>query len=1099
MSDKSKNLLGVAFSGGGIRSATFNLGVLQGLAKVRLLRKVDQLSVVSGGGYIGAWFMALVIRKGGVEAVETLLAGNNEAAEVGWLRRHSNFLTPRTGLSGDTGAFIAIFLRNMLLNLGLMTAFLTLLLLLPHGLLWGLRQDVLAPPSLPWPTLNLWLGGSLIGFAHWHALRRQWFPDDADAMDQSMRQISLWVLAPFLLGGLFLMMALREGQAGWGSHVGVAAAIYLLPWLGLMARYYGNNKSPSLDHAVWALLSTALTTLISWGALQTCEKVHVYLAEAIAFGPPLLFLALLLPVGLHIGLAGRSYCEMQREWWSRLAGYVIFLAGGWALFFSLAYYGPVLIQYLGQWAWAGGAGWVASTLWGVLAGKASDTGCVDATGPKALALKIVPWAFIAGLLGLLAWFLLVAMHHGWLPPVPDTLTAARSSADQVLMSVDLLALGMALVGLGSVTLLLGWRLDINLFSLHNFYRNRLVRCYLGASRGEEGPATATASTSPQTNDPCSTVGKEGPRKANSFTGMDEDDDIPMSCLRDLRPVLTVNTCLNLVAGKELAWQERKAANFTISPELSGFRLPPDSDKCLAQTKEFLSHEQPGGIRLGTAITMSGAAVNPNMGYHSSPAVSFLLALFNARLGRWCGNPSNPEAWKRSSPRFGLRYLLLELFGKTDHCSDWVNLSDGGHFENLGLYELVRQRLPFIIASDAAEDAGYAFGDLADALRKIRVDLNTEIDLDVSALRPEKGRQRAYATVGRIHYPDDTTGVLLYLRPGLDGSEPPDLTSYSQTSAPFPFQSTVDQFFDEAQFESYRKLGQHIAHSVFGETPVDSVQSLFAALLEKWRGRLVLDSTLNAAHHAHLDALFERLRKDPLLAHLSPELFPEWNGLMQAPEEAPAATLPAWEKDEGKRKAGFYLCREAAQLMERVHTDLNLDANHDHVDCRGWMNLFRHWAWSPSFRVTYAITASTLGERFQRFARRHLQLDLGQVAVIELSQPQQLNFLELAIADKLALTGSHLHQITLSVPEPGKKEDALITLPVGFAILRGDELRYLRIQNHLRRLGLARAAVAVLLGQHRQLQLGDATGACDQCYDDLTARAAFTLSVRARLG
>jgi len=1077
MNDNNKNLLGVAFSGGGIRSATFNLGILQGLAKVRLLRKVDQLSVVSGGAYIGAWFMALVKRKGGVAAVEALLAGKNEAEEVGWLRRHSNFLTPRTGLSGDTGAFIAIFLRNLLLNLGLMMAFLALLLLLPHGLLWGLRHDLLPPIPAPWPTLNLWLGGILIGFAHWQALRRQWFPKDSDAMDQSMRRISLWVLAPSLLGSLFLMMALREGQAGRGSLVGVAAAIYLLPWLGLMARYCGNNKSPSLDHAVWALLSTALTASISWGALQACDKVQVSLAETIAFGPPLLLLALLFPVGLHIGLAGRSYCEMQREWWSRLTGHVMFLAGGWALFFSLAYYGPVLIQFLGQWAWAGGAGWVASTLWGVLAGKASDTGNVDDTRLKALALKIVPWVFIAGLLGLLAWFLLVAMH-GWLPPVPDTLAAARSSADQALMSVDLSALGKVLVTLGSVTLLLGWRLDINLFSLHNFYRNRLMRCYLGASRCETEP----------------------PRKPSPFTGMDEDDDIPVSCLLGLRPVLTVNTCLNLVAGKELAWQERKAANFTITPELSGFRLPPDSDKCLAQTKEFLSHEQPGGIRLGTAITMSGAAVNPNMGYHSSPAVSFLLALFNARLGRWCGNPSNPEAWKRSSPRFGLRYLLLELFGKTDHCSDWINLSDGGHFENLGLYELVRQRLPFIIASDAAEDAGYAFGDLADALRKIRVDLNTEIDIDVSALRAEKGRQRAYATVGRIFYPGGKTGVLVYLRPGLDGSEPPDLTSYAQTNAPFPFQSTVDQFFDEAQFESYRKLGQHIAHSVFGETPVDSVQGLFAALLEKWRGRLVLDSTLNAAHHAHLDALFERLRNDPLLAHLSPELFPEWNSLMKAPEEVPAVTLPAWEKDAEKRKAGFYLCREAAQLMERVHADLNLDANHDHVDCRGWMNLFRHWAWSPSFRATYAITASTLGERFQRFARRHLQLELGQIAVKGLPDQQPLNFLEQAIATQVAPAGSSLYLVTLAVPEPGQTTDSLMTLPVGFVVMQGLELRYLRIQNHLRRLGLARQAVKLLLARFPGLGLADDpdTAVCQQCYDDLMAREAFTSSVRAML-
>src|SRR4029078_10852195 len=118
-----------------------------------------------------------------------------------------------------------------------------------------------------------------------------------------------------------------------------------------------------------------------------------------------------------------------------------------------------------------------------------------------------------------------------------------------------------------------------------------------------------------------------------------------------------------------------------------------------QTLQY-AYDDDQGIALGTADAISGAAANPNMGYQSSPAAGFLMTVFNARLGWWMGNPRRHWKWRQSSPDNGLLYLISELLGLTHDSSAFVNTSDGGHFENLGLYELVRRRCRYIICADA---------------------------------------------------------------------------------------------------------------------------------------------------------------------------------------------------------------------------------------------------------------------------------------------------------------------------------------------------------------------------------------------------------------
>jgi hypothetical protein len=286
----------------------------------------------------------------------------------------------------------------------------------------------------------------------------------------------------------------------------------------------------------------------------------------------------------------------------------------------------------------------------------------------------------------------------------------------------------------------------------------------------------------------------------------------------------VGIALNLVGGKRLAWQERRAESFTISPLHCG--------SLFRGYRRSRLYGGVDGVSLGTAVTISGAAVSSNMGYHSSSAaVTFVLTLFNARLGWWLGNPGaaggdrsyatslTEPPYQRSFPRMSLAPLIMEAFGLTDDTSRYVLLSDGGHFDNLGLYEMVLRRCRYIVAVDGSQDEHNTFEDLGATVRKIRIDLGIEITFDGGAVpiyakgSPEiKAGKGRYCAVATIHYPE-ADGVLVYIKPTILGSEPRDVLQYSAANPAFPHQATLDQFFDESQFESYRRLGVHAVNTI----------------------------------------------------------------------------------------------------------------------------------------------------------------------------------------------------------------------------------------------------------------------------------------------
>jgi hypothetical protein len=217
-----------------------------------------------------------------------------------------------------------------------------------------------------------------------------------------------------------------------------------------------------------------------------------------------------------------------------------------------------------------------------------------------------------------------------------------------------------------------------------------------------------------------------------------------------------------------------------------------------------------------------------MGYHSSPIVGLVMTLFNVRLGAWLGNPAWPagnKTFDSEGPRFSAKSLTYEALGMTDSKRAYVYLTDGGHFENLGLYELVQRRCRLIVVSDAGHDPDFEFEDLGNAIRKIRIDLGIEIVMHEFDMHPrasvdehgvEKIAPGRYFATGTIRYPEGKNeGTLIYIKPGIYGNEPRDVQNYAATHPDFPHESTADQWFDETQFESYRQLGKHVGNCLFG--------------------------------------------------------------------------------------------------------------------------------------------------------------------------------------------------------------------------------------------------------------------------------------------
>ncbi|WP_292530904.1 patatin-like phospholipase family protein [Methylocystis sp.] len=896
----SSDLYGLALSGGGIRSATFALGVLQAFAQQRLLRKIDYLSVVSGGGYIGSWLSACIYHErkpklglatesdpaGALSAIEERIRPKNfqannedvEPREIRFLRAFSSYLTPRLGLlSGDTLALLAGFFRNLVLNLFLFVVATLLIVALLHdlvayGRLVGLSN--IGSAGVPFFVTSI----AYIAFClTLQGLNLQTLPERSRKRCRSLLEFPKTALFSLILPGVLFVsiwMTLQDPHIDFvdlGRLTGRTALIILY---GVFFAY-GVAYAPSLlkpsEHFLRACKSkgtlvgrSVFATIVFSFCVYALLSIHHYYihpriegawaaAYAVAFGPAVVAMGYWSLYLVWIMVLGSSLSEYAREWLSRIFGQLSCVVFLWVSTGVICIYGRPL------WCWL-------CLLWKTFSWQSFELETIAITVALAIVLVLVTGAsrrvistgnlsviverrrrevgkfasflvmvvIIVALVPIYQSLLVLLLPAGEIPAFREgnsfgelvdrhlsDLASGHFNWETVLFSSNwhvppAFVLLLALAGLFAVGFLC---IDVNVFSLQNLYRNRLVRCYLGAANPLRAP--------------------------EPYAGFDPNDDLELGKFAEQRPYLLCNGTLNISRGQALGWQQRKAASFLFSPRWCGYWLvatefnvtpePGASRGGYVQTNRYVREsasfrDRSDGIMVGTAMATSGAAVSSQMGFASREPRAFLFTLFNMRLGRWLPNPrySSEKLLSRQSPRLALLCYLSELLGMTTEQSKWIYVSDGGHFENLGIYELVRRRCRRIICVDAGADPQRTFGDLGNAIQKCRVDFGVEITIDTQSLLIDaNGLSDATVSVGSISYPEEPgspafKGDLIYLKPSIPKSLdqlPADILSYRARHPEFPHEPTRNQWFSETQFESYRKLGY-----IIGLEALQSVRS-----------------------------------------------------------------------------------------------------------------------------------------------------------------------------------------------------------------------------------------------------------------------------------
>jgi len=988
----------LCLSGGGIRSATFALGVLQGLARKGFLDQFDYLSTVSGGGYAGAWLTSWIHRHPeGISGVIAELqsmpdasvaepskpAGNGEArsllepepAPIRHLRAYSNYLTPRLGaFSADTWTLVAIFLRNLFVNWLVLIPLITAVLMLPRFLVSAISEGASASTR----SLVFVIGSvSAVIAVAYGAFNRPMVSEDSTAQKGFWRFLRtqtgflVWCMAPLTTSAIalglfwawhcyagnepfswwqFSLFGLVIHSAGWLLSAFISAWQETRPWPARL-------KSLFFRHETWVAPLTGLVGgwLIGWGALKVFHLSaggafpELEMAHYVCWAAPVFLTIFLIAATIFVAVTSRFSSDEDREWWGRMGAWTLIVVVGWTLVSSLVVFGPMWLLAL-SWKWkmiVSSAGGISGLI-AVWLGHSSSTAANKDQGENKWGPKIRAWACALAAPLFLVFFLVLLSFLtncllGWLGTktvLHDVFPRGNFLQDsygplRLLRETSWRGVTVIMMALEGFALLFGSVVNINKFSLHSVYRDRLTRAYLGASQARRKPNLFTG-FDPNDNiqmrdlrngllqvdhlrNPASLVLKlarseqplhqqlrehlqlapdllaklkgyddtqppsdqlirrlvielnrlllgvycynaldHPPKIHTAFRQEDPPSDDAIIFNRRIlesafpdeivpavppprKPLHVVNMALNLVRGRNLAWQQRKAETFTVSTLHSGNKRL-GYRRTAFYGRNAATHR---AISLGTAITISGAAASPNMGYHSSPVITFLLTLFNVRLGWWLGNPGmhGQQTHALSAPHSSITPLVQEALGLTDDCSKYVYLSDGGHFENLGLYEMVLRRCQVIVVSDAGCDPSCSFEDLANAVRKIRIDLGVPIEFETLPIYPRDDPQNVsrYCAVGTIDYsamdgPLARKGILIYLKPAVQkhpAEQPVDVFNYAHSSKEFPHEPTSDQFFSETQFESYRMLGFYTIQEIFRKGEITRMNREWSSKLNEF--------------------------------------------------------------------------------------------------------------------------------------------------------------------------------------------------------------------------------------------------------------------------
>ena len=920
-------LFGVALSGGGIRSASFCLGALQALDQYGLIRRMDYLSTVSGGGYIGASMVAAMSASAGTDATgdepedeagaEWSRAARDEAAgeaaragaaafpftsgtnqdvrdsvAVGHIRDHSRFLAPRG--FGDILLSAAILLRglavNVLLLLSVLVPLATVIIItnptsahLEHSIWVDIAQwfcpswdrqygerwfgQIVADPFVVTKAIAVLLATVLVAWALWRSFVES-FP--SELRDDTLEHTSRWTrTARYLLVAL-LVAFLAELQPRI-----VAALIHFLVVDGEKSSGISIKAAIASAMAVIAATATFRGTLIAWiqKALSSPTRgarLQAFFAQAAFYAlglalPLLIYGLFLLLVICGVKVIGKDgggqYLFapdflVAQNWWM-----LYILSGSMAAFLILRW---LFIRFIAGYTGPGKLGGGLRILW-------------HRDAVKLIVFAIIPILAVLFMAALAtrgeaqSWF----GQNWW-----EIWFGPR---DEVVVLVNYLVITAAIVALGV-------NFTENANGLHRLYRDRLsVAFRLG------NPTTGRSLKLHQLGEGApyllvnGTLNVRRPQKTMTDIdmarqgGADERKTAAdrATSRRGSTPSETVNEGLWTRSERGLKEATGRIRNWVSSPPSSRQAKPtervvqvplpplphPDPAKrgrnaeFFVFSKHYVGSDSTGYVDsqafakvepqldLAAAVAISGAAVSSSMGRTSIGWLGPTLALLNLRLGFWLWNPKSlrekdepREPWEpvplepaqssNSSWDDILRlYLFSEAFGRLRSDSSRIYITDGGHIDNIGLYQLLKRQCRLIIVIDAEADPGMNFGAFADVQRFARIDEGVLIFLDwwpvrTAALARSADRSKQvprdseahkqHFAIGRIRYENGPEGILLYIKATVTGDEPDYVLDYERRYPNFPHEATSDQFFSEEQMEAYRVLGFHATRVALDE-------------------------------------------------------------------------------------------------------------------------------------------------------------------------------------------------------------------------------------------------------------------------------------------
>lgn len=832
------DLFGVTLSGGGVRSASYCLGALQALHAWGLINRIDYLSTVSGGGYVGTSMIA------GMNAsheephatgcefpfARTSTRDIRDCEAVSHFRDYSRFLAPRGFL--DIVTSVAIIMRGWAVNLLLLLAFLfpiaTIFILsnpttneLNHSILLDLANFVFGPEwrasASWWPSVEpiikspfifttamaICLVAWLIGWALYRSYiesagRRR--PNGTASLEHDGlgANVGRWLIVTFVFAAAMelqpiIIAALTNemNKPGMNTQGLTGLATIAASIVGLSAMFQGKL-------IVWIQRALSVPSIAA--------RLQSILAKAILYGAALILPVLIYGVFLMIVIWG------IKDGSSYPHGPAILVAKDWT--FSAILTGISVLFLFGS--------QVASRI-----------------------AKSRPWETLSAILHGHFNPKILILIAVWLLVLPLAAIATRTGPGKDIGDWIVLCNYLALTLTVTVV---SAAFTENANGLHRLYRDRLrVAFRLGDGSGKP---------------------------------------VPLHSLSDIAPYLLVNGTLNVRLPKKEEIR-RKAKPGTAPDRATSHRLPDPakrgrnaeffifskhaigSESTLYANPKWIWSEEPE-LDLAAAAAISGAAVSSSMGRIGIGLFGPTLALLNLRLGFWLPNPSRPRAQDRHWEDLFRLYLFAEAFGRLRSDSSRIYVTDGGHIDNIGLYQLLKRRCKFIIVMDAEADPGMNFGAFADVQRFARIDEGALVSLDWRPLRnttlerlsnrsgprPASSTAQPQFAIGCITYEGGDQGILLYVKAAVTGTEPDYVLDYERRYPDFPHEATSDQFFSEEQMEAYRALGFHTVNAIFarGQTSTSDAslnvdpsavygtmnqQQLLNELMEKLKARCAI--------------------------------------------------------------------------------------------------------------------------------------------------------------------------------------------------------------------------------------------------------------------